>query len=113
MPLPTSTLLGPYEILSLMTETFAISFDREIDVVEGRVLLERWRRNLATIEVELKQPRLIDVLPIQFVGGEPVQPEGKPTRRFRGQLIYFTSADVTVRRRSGAIVVIDSYEIVA
>jgi hypothetical protein len=28
-------------------------------------------------------------------------------------LIYFTSADVTVRRRSGAIVVIDSYEIVA
>src|SRR6266851_1495216 len=44
---------------------------------EGRVLLERWRRNLATIEVELKQPRLIDVLPIQFVGGEPVQPEGK------------------------------------
>ncbi len=80
---------------------------------EGRVLLERWRRNLATIEVELKQPRLIDVLPIQFVGGEPVQPEGTPTRRFRGQLIYFTSADVTVRRRSGAIVVIDSYEIVA
>jgi len=80
---------------------------------EGRVLLERWRGNLATIEVELKQPRLIDVLPIQFVGGEPVQPEGKPTRRFRGQLIYFASADVTVRRRSGAIVVIDSYEIVA
>jgi len=80
---------------------------------EGRVLLERWRRNLATIEVDLKQPRLIDVLPIPFVGGEPVQPERKPIRRFRGQLIYFTSADVTVRRRSGAIVVIDSYEIVA
>ena len=80
---------------------------------EGRVLLERWRRNLATIEVELKQPRLIDALPIQFVGGEPVQPERKPIRRFRGQLIYLSSAGVTVRRRSGAVVVIDSYEIVA
>ncbi len=80
---------------------------------EGRVLLERWRRNLATIEVELKQPRLIDGVPIQFVGGEPVQPERNPSRSFRGQLIYFSSADVSVRRRSGAIVVIDSYEIVA
>ncbi len=32
-------------------------------------------------------------------------------RRFRGQVIYITSADVTLRRPSGAILVIDNYEI--
>lgn len=80
---------------------------------EGRALLERWRKNLLTVEVELKQPRVIDVLPLDFVSGEPVQRKGESTRRFRGQVIYFTPDDIAVRRPSGAILVIDTYEIVA
>jgi hypothetical protein len=39
--------------------------------------------------------------------------EGTPTDRFRGQVVYFTNVDVTVRRSSGAILVIDNYEIAA
>jgi hypothetical protein len=35
----------------------------------------------------------------------------KPTRRFWGQLIYFTKEDATIRRASGAILVVDSYEV--
>src|SRR6266853_3365607 len=80
---------------------------------EARTLLERWRKDLRTLTVELKQPRVIDAVPIDFVGGEPVEREGKPTREFRGQLIYMTNADLTIRRPSGAILVIDRYEVVA
>ena len=80
---------------------------------QAKLLLERWRRELANIKVELKQPRVIDVVPIDFVSGEPVEREGSPTNRFRGQVVYFTNADVTVRRSSGAILVIDNYEIAA
>jgi hypothetical protein len=76
-------------------------------------LLERWRKDLKTLTVELKQPRVIDVVPIDFVSGEPVELEGKPTKRLRGQLIYFTNADLTIRRPSGAVLVIDRYEVVA
>src|SRR5216684_6604920 len=75
--------------------------------------LERWRKDLKTLTVELKQPRVIDVVPIDFVSGEPVEREGTPTNRFRGQVVYFTNADVAVRRPSGAILVIDNYEIIA
>ncbi len=56
---------------------------------------------------------MIDVVPIDFVSGEPVERARTPTHRFRGQVVYFTNADVTVRRRSGAILVIDNYEIAA
>jgi hypothetical protein len=80
---------------------------------EARTLLERWRNDLKTLTVELKQPRVIDLVPIDFVSGEPVEREGKPTKEFRGQLIYFTNADLTIRRPSGAILVIDRYEVVA
>lgn len=80
---------------------------------QARVILERWRRNLSRIQVELKQPRVIDAVPIDFAGGEPVERGGTPTLKFRGQLIHFTSADVTIRRPSGAIMVIDHYELVA
>ena len=80
---------------------------------EARTLLERWRKDLETLTVELKQPRVIDLVPIDFVSGEPVEREGKPTKEFRGQLIYFTNADLTIRRPSGAILVIDRYEVVA
>ena len=78
---------------------------------EAKVLLERWRKDLKTLTVELKQPRVIDVVPIDFVSGEPVEREGKPTKRLRGQLIYSTNADLTIRRPSGAILVIDRYEV--
>ena len=80
---------------------------------EARKLLERWRKDLNTLTVKLKQVRVIDLVPIDFVSGEPVEREGKPTKRLRGQLIYVTNADVTIRRPSGAILVIDRYEVVA
>ena len=80
---------------------------------EAGALLERWRKELKTLTVELKQPRVIDLVPIDFVSGEPVEREGKPTKRLRGQLIYFTNADLTIRRPSGAILVVDRYEVVA
>jgi len=79
---------------------------------DARPLLEQWREDLRTLTVELKQPRVIDMVPIDFVSGEPVEREGKPTTTFRGQLIYFTNADLTIRRPSGAILVIDRYEII-
>ena len=60
---------------------------------------------------KLKRPRVIDVVPIDFVSGEPVEHEGKPTQKFRGHLVYHTNADVTIRRPSGAILIIDNYEI--
>jgi hypothetical protein len=75
--------------------------------------LERWRKDLKRLTVELKQPRVIDVVPIDFVSGEPVEREGTPTNKFRGQLLYITNADLTIRRPSGAILVIDRYEVVA
>jgi hypothetical protein len=80
---------------------------------QAKALLEQWRRSLASINVELKRPRVIDIVPTDFVSGEPVEKEGTPTNRFRGQVVYFTNADVTVRRSSGAILVIDNYEITA
>ena len=80
---------------------------------EATGLLNRWRKDLKTLTIELKQPRVIDVAPIDFVSGEPVEREGKPTKKFRGHLIYFTNDDVTVRRPSGPILVIDRYEVVA
>lgn len=57
----------------------------------------------------MKRPRVIGVVPIEFVSGEPVEREGTPTNRFCGQVVYFTNADVTVRLPSGAILVIDNY----
>ena len=79
---------------------------------DARPLLEQWREDLRTLTVELKRPRVIDTVPIDFVSGEPVEREGRPTTTFRGQLIYFTNADLTIRRPSGAILVIDRYEII-
>jgi hypothetical protein len=80
---------------------------------EAKSLLEQWRRDLTNVRVELRRPRVIDVVPIDFVSGEPVEREGTSTNRFRGQVVYFTNADVTVRCPSGAILVIDNYEIAA
>ena len=79
---------------------------------DARPLLEHWREDLKTLTIELRQPRVIDAVPIDFVGGEPVEHEGKTTTTFRGRLIYFTNADLTIRRPSGAILVIDRYEVI-
>jgi hypothetical protein len=78
---------------------------------QAHALLERWRRELASVEVTLKRPRVVGVVPLDFVSGELIEREGKPTDRFRGHVIYFTNADVTVRRPSGVILVIDNYEV--
>ena len=56
---------------------------------------------------------MIDAVPIDFASGELIEREGKPTTAFQGQLIYFTNADLTIRRPSGAFLVIDCYEVVA
>jgi hypothetical protein len=80
---------------------------------EARALLERWRKNLINVEVELKQPRVTDVVPVDLLREEAVESEREPKQKFRGQVIYFTRADVTIRRPSGAILVIDTYELVA
>ncbi len=80
---------------------------------QGRALLERWRRNCSRVQVELKRPRAIDVVPIDFLRGEPVERQGPAKRKFPGRLIYYTNADVTIRRPSGAILVVDNYEIAA
>jgi hypothetical protein len=79
----------------------------------AKPLLERWRKNLVNVQVELKQPRVIDVAPIDFVSGDSTEREGIPRKRFRRQLIYITNDDVTIRRPSGAVLVIDNYEVVA
>lgn len=83
-----------------------------------RPLLDRWRRQATSLHVELRRPRAIDVVPIDFVQGE-LLPGAQPpsakaaalTTRFTGRLIFATRDDITVRRPSGAILVIDNYEI--
>jgi hypothetical protein len=75
--------------------------------------LKRWRCDVTNLQVELKRPRVIDVVPIDFLRGEPAEQTGEPTTKFRGRLIFYTAADITVRRPSGAILVIDLYEIAA
>ncbi|MBI3405272.1 MAG: hypothetical protein HY046_07410 [Acidobacteria bacterium] len=82
-------------------------------------ILERWRRAAAKIEIQLRRPRIIDAAPIDFIRGEIIsQPTsgralGQEASRFSGHLIFFTKDDITVRRPSGAILVIDNYEIAA
>ena len=45
------------------------------------MVVECWRKNLTNVQVELKQPRVIDVSPIDFVSGEPIDRKGTPTKR--------------------------------
>ena len=80
---------------------------------KAQAQLKRWRSDAANLKVELKRPRVIDVVPIDFLRGEPVEQAGEPTTKFRGRLIFYTAADITIRRPSGAILVIDLYEIAA
>ncbi len=80
---------------------------------EAQRSLEGWRKRLTTLQVELKRPRVIDAVPVDFLRDEVRERAGQPTQKFRGQLVFFTKDDVTIRRPSGAILVIDSYEIAA
>ena len=81
---------------------------------QARRLFEKWRKACATVKVELRRPRVIDVVPIDFLSGEPAEGTAtQGTRIFRGRLIYHTTADVTIRRPSGAILIIDNYELAA
>jgi len=80
---------------------------------KAKAQLERWRREGTSVRVELKRPRVIDMVPIDFLRGEPVQSTGEGTRRFRGRLIHATGADITIRRPWGGILVIDRGEITA
>lgn len=63
--------------------------------------------------MELKRPRAIDAVPIDFLRGEPVERGGPAGRKFQGRLLYFTGTYVTIRRPTGAILVVDNYEIAA
>ena len=80
---------------------------------KARTLFERWRKKLTNLQIELKRPRVIDVVPVDFLRDEGPERQGQPTQKFSGQLIFFTKDDVTIRRPSGAILVIDNYEIAA
>lgn len=73
--------------------------------------MEGWRKKLTNLQIELKRPRIIDVVPVDFLRDEAPERPGEATQKFRGQLIFFTKDDVTIRRPSGAILVIDSYEV--
>jgi len=73
--------------------------------------LERWRKSLARLRVMLKRARSVDATAVDLTSGEPIAPGCPPQSRFTAQLIYFTSADVTIRRPSSAVLVIDTYEL--
>ena len=66
---------------------------------QAQPVLEGWRKKLTNLEVELKRPRVIDVVPVEFLRDESPEREGQPTQ--------------TIRRPSGAILIIDNYEIAA
>ncbi len=78
---------------------------------QAQPLLEGWRKKLTELHIELRRPRVIDVVPVDFLRDEAPERHGEPRQKFRSQLIFFTRDDVTVRRPSGAILVIDNYEI--
>ena len=81
---------------------------------QARGLFEKWRKACASVKVELRRPRVIDVVPIDFLRGEPAEGTAtQGTRTFRGRLIFYTKADLTIRRPSGAILFIDNYELAA
>ena len=73
----------------------------------GRLLLDRWRRDLTEIDIQLKRPKAIDLLLPDSASGEPVDGEGG-VKQFRGQVIYFTDEAVTVRRPCGTILVLEN-----
>src|SRR5215467_14182840 len=75
----------------------------------ARPFFDHWRKELKTLTVELKEPRVIDAVPIDSVSGEPIERERRPTTTFQRRLIYFTNSNLTMRRPSKTILVIDRY----
>jgi len=78
---------------------------------KAKAQLERWRKSLARLRVTLNRARPVDATAVDLASGEPISPGGQPQTRFSAQLIYFTSADLTLRRPSGAVLAIDTYEL--
>jgi len=78
---------------------------------KARPQLERWRKSLARLRVTLKRARPVDATAIDLASGDPIAPGGRLQTRFTAQLIYFTPADATLRRPSGAVLAADTYEL--
>jgi len=78
---------------------------------KARPVLEGWRKKLLSLQVVLKQPRVIEIVPVDFSSGEPAGREGQQKKKFRAQLVYVTGDDATLRRPAGALLVIDTYEL--
>lgn len=78
---------------------------------KARPVLEAWRKKLTQVQVRLKTPRVVDITPIDLAAGEPVTAASAPRRSFKGTLIFFTRDDATLRRPSGALLVLDTYEV--
>lgn len=78
---------------------------------KARPILEGWRKKLTSLQVRLKRPRVIDIVPVDFITGEAMVREGQAKKKFKAELIYFTKDDATARRSSGALLVIDTYEL--
>ena len=76
----------------------------------GRLLLDRWRRDQSEVNIELKRPTAIDPMLAESASGEPVDGNGA-VKQLCGQVIYVTDDAVTVRRPSGAILVLDNDQI--
>jgi len=54
----------------------------------AQALFEGWRKKLTNLQIELKRPRIIDVVPADFLRDEVPERQGQPTQKFRGQLIF-------------------------
>ena len=95
----------------MISHTGSTQFEKPTDRWKlERLLLDRWRRELTEVDIELKRPKVIDPLLADSASGEPVEGEGA-VKRFRGQVIYFTDDAVTVRQPCGAILVLENDEI--
>lgn len=73
--------------------------------------LESWRKKLTPVQVSLKRPRAVDATAVDLASGEPVEPARALKSNFQARLIFFTGADVTLRRPSGAVLIVDTYEL--
>lgn len=80
---------------------------------QARPVLERWRRNLTLLTVTLRAPRVIGAVPVDFDTGEPIAEGGRARTRFRAELVYHTAADVTLHLPRGALMIVDTYELVS
>lgn len=78
---------------------------------KARPVLEAWRQKLTDVRVLLKNPRAVDITPIDFATGEPVAAHQALKKKFKAKLIFFTKDDATLRRPSGAVLMLDTYEL--